>query len=550
MLSQLHIHHFAIIESLELDFHQGLSVFTGETGAGKSIIIDALGLALGERGEARFIQHGADRAEITASFAIDHLPTVQQWLAEHDLASPEQDCILRRLLHQDGRTRSYINGQPCPLRQLKALGDLLVDIHGQHEHQSLLKPDVQRAIIDHYSGDLSIIQRVKQLYQQWQHINDELTQLRSNSKNEAEQTLLQYQVEELDALDLKTNELDTLHTEQKQLNQAETVLQDTQQALEILDTQDNSVMQRLHQLGQLINNADDTRVKNAYTIIQEANIQLQEAVSELNAYQQNITVDPERLQEVEQRLSLLHATARKHHVKPENLHAHLSQLKKQLATFANYNENIKQLTANQDICEQDYRKAAAQLSKQRQATAKTLNKKITIEMQRLNMAGAQFKATLRPYSDGRMTTHGAEQVQFEVSSNPGQPFQALNKVASGGELSRISLAIQVITAQHLTTPTLIFDEVDVGVGGATAEIVGKLLQQLGKQAQVLCVTHLPQVAAQGNQHLKVDKAQKGQTTSTSIQYLNKQERVGEVARMLGGLKITKQTLAHAEEMVA
>ncbi|HGM5578380.1 TPA: DNA repair protein RecN [Pseudomonas putida] len=552
MLVHLSIHNYAIVEHLDLELTRGMSVITGETGAGKSIMLDALGLALGDRADSGVVRPGADKADLLATFDLVDIPEARTWLAERDL-DIDGPCILRRVITAEGRSRGYINGTPCPLGDLKALGELLIDIHSQHEHQSLLKTDTHRRLVDEYAGAIDLARQVQLAAQRWRQTRLELERL-SNSGDEqrARHQLLSYQLEELDNLGLGENELEQLEHEHKNLTNAEALFGICRQVIDQCSESDSgNVLSALTvSLNRLtaVNNAPKA-LGEAVNLIASAQIQIEEAIGELNRFLDHFDADPLRLQALEERLDTLYTLARKHRVHPSEL-PHLQQrLMEELEGLNASDESIERLGDELAAYAQHYKEKAAELSSLRHQAAAQLAVAVEQEIQRLGMPGGRFCIELSPNESGELSPYGLEQVELLVSANPGQPLKGLAKVASGGELSRISLAIQVITAQTSRIPTLVFDEVDVGIGGPTAEIVGQLLRRLGERGQVLTVTHLPQVAAQGHQHLFVHKVRNSDTTHTAVASLGKRERVEEVARMLGGIDLTKESLAHARKMV-
>lgn len=552
MLLQISIQNFTIIEALELELQSGMTVLTGETGAGKSIIVDALLLALGGRADSNVIKHGAERCVISALFDIQKFSVVKEWLVEHEL-NGEQECLLRRTISNDGRSRAFINDQPVSVQLLRELGGLLVSIHGQHEHQTLLKADKQRILLDAYGDHESLSKKVFDLYALWRKTKDQLTLLQTQgAERNARYDLLKYQVQEFDKLALQPDEIAQLDQEQRQLAHAEQLIQSGQQLMQLIADSDEvnaiGLLGNIHtQLLHLQN--VDSKFNAIAELINNAIIQTEEASNELRHYFDRVDLNPERLNQVEQRLTQIHEVARKHRVKPEELLALQQRLATELEQLEDSDVHIEQLQKQFEQLTQDYQKTAKELSQKRQKAAKKLMSLVEEKLQQLAMLGGKFKIEFTPNADDEFASYGLERIEFYVSANPGQPLQPLAKVASGGELSRISLAIHVLTAQDNSAMTLIFDEVDVGIGGGTAEIVGRLLRTLSQSSQVLCVTHLPQVAAQGNHHLQVSKTTSGNSTKTSICYLDKTDKIAEIARMLGGVKITKQTLAHAEEML-
>lgn len=552
MLRHLHIRNFALVESLELDLEPGMSVLSGETGAGKSILLGALGLTLGDRADSGVIRHGANRAEISASFHIANLPAVQSWLAERELEM-EDECILRRTVSNDGRSRAYINGQPAPVQSLKEIGEQLVDIHGQHAHQSLLKRDIQRQLLDSFAGQIQQARETATAYRQWQKLNDEYQELsRASTERDSRLELLRYQVQELESLKLEENELNALDEEHARLANANRLLEGSQAAVNLLyDNDDQSItslLQRtLNELQELQNY--DSALTPACELLDGAAIQAKEAAAELRHYVDGLEIDPQRLDWVEQRLAAIHDLARKHRIEPEQLPSLMQQLQQELDELDQAGTRLEGMQAAIDQAYSHYLSMAEKLSNERTRAAKQLAQQVSANMQELGMGGGRFDIVLNPLGDNPGPA-GLESVEFQVSANPGQPLRPLSKVASGGELSRISLAIQVITAGQEGIPTLIFDEVDVGVGGGVAEMVGRQLRRLGDSRQVLCVTHQPQVAAQGHQHFQISKQSKGEATRTEVKMLDGEKRVAEIARMSGGVTITEQTLDHARELIA
>ncbi|WP_296265858.1 MULTISPECIES: DNA repair protein RecN [unclassified Pseudomonas] len=552
MLVHLSIHNYAIVEHLDLELARGMSVITGETGAGKSIMLDALGLALGDRTDNGVVRPGADKADILATFDLVDIPEAAAWLAERDLNN-DGPCIMRRVITAEGRSRGYINGTPCTLGDLKALGELLIDIHSQHEHQSLLKADTHRRLVDEYAGAVDLARQVQLASQRWKQTRLELERL-SNSGDEqrARQQLLSYQLEELDNLGLGENELEHIEQEHKNLTNAEALFGICRQVIDQCSENDSgnvlsALTGSLNRLGAV---ADAPKALNeSVNLLASAQIQIEEAVGELNRFLDNFDADPARLQALEERLDTIYTLARKHRVHPTELPQLQQRLLEELEGLNASDESLEQLADELAAYAKHYKEKAGALSALRNKAAVELAQAVEQEIQRLGMPGGRFQIVLQPLDGQELSPYGLEQIELLVSANPGQPLKALAKVASGGELSRISLAIQVITAQTSRIPTLVFDEVDVGIGGPTAEIVGQLLRRLGDRGQVLTVTHLPQVAAQGHHHLFVHKVRNSDTTHTAVSHLGKRERVEEVARMLGGIDLTKESLAHARKMV-
>lgn len=553
MLRTLTIRDFVIVDAIELEFANGFSVFTGETGAGKSILIDALQLALGGRGEASMVREGAAKADITADFALTE--QAASWLEQHEFASEEGGALLRRVIDNAGRSKAYINGIAATAGQLRELGEMLVDIHGQHAHQSLLKSDAQRALLDNQIAvrdpqAAAEAQEVAVAYRAWRALSRQREEYETNAKNVLiERERLEWQVSELDKLAPKPGEWVEISNEHSRLSHAASLIEGAQEALAAISESDHPILSQLSslntKLGKLVD--VDAELQAVLDCMEPARIQLQEAVYALNNYIDKVELDPDRLREVDARMDALHSAARKYRVTPEELpeeHAALAAKLRQLADAT----DIEGLKRQEEKAESAYRKVANRLSARRVVAAKALSEQVTLAMQELSMSGGRFEVSLNQAEPG---AHGLEQVEFLVAGHAGVAPRPLAKVASGGELARISLAISVITSHATTTPTLIFDEVDSGIGGGVAEVVGRLLKRLGQQRQVLCVTHLPQVASQANQHFQVAKGTtlEGRTVSR-IEVLNNRARVEEVARMLGGIEITETTRKHARELLA
>jgi len=547
MLSFISISNYTIVDALEMDFSAGMTVITGETGAGKSIMLDGLGLCLGDRADPKAIRPGTDKAEIHASFDISKVPAAQSWLRDRDLLEGDE-CLLRRVITREGRSRAYINGSPTTLQDCSELGELLIDIHSQHAHQSLLRKPVQRALLDAFAGHLDLTRHVEQTASDWLRSKRELELLTSaRDEQSARAQLLSYQVEELDELALGDNELTELEDEQKRLANAETILQGAHEALELSESHAAGARQAF-QLLQGEGHGGKT-VENAWELLDSAAIQLEEARGEIQAYIDSVSVDPEKLAGITRRLEQIYDVARKHRVMPERLADLHAELREELDGLAGGDQRIAELEAELVDLDERYTRDATKLSKQRKSAARKLEKAAGKVLESLAMGQCTLSLALTPRATKDPHPQGNEDVEILVSTNPGAEPQALGKIASGGELSRISLAIQVITASDGTVPSMVFDEVDVGIGGAVAEVVGQLLRELSAKAQVLCVTHLPQVAAQGHQHLQVSKSGDKKSVLTQLAALDASARVDEIARMLGGVKITDQTLAHAKEML-
>jgi DNA repair protein RecN (Recombination protein N) len=550
MLTQIRIRDFAIVEDLELELATGMSAVTGETGAGKSILVDAIGLLLGDRADNGVIRHGADRADLTAIFDLSALPAARAWLAERDLEQ-EGDCQLRRVIARNGRSRCYINGASQPTQSLRDLGERLVDIHGQHEHQSLLRREAQRQLLDDYAGHQPLVAELDGHYQTWSRLRRELRDLRqASSERDARLDILRFHLRELAALNLAEGEIAELESEQRRLANSSQLLDTGQQILNWLtESEEICIADRLEQSRRELEGLSrlDARLAPIGEMLNIALIQAQEASSELRNYVQALDLDPDHLARVEQRLAAAHQLARKHRTTAEELPVLQQRFAAELDALEHSETRLEDLQQAAKTARAAYQQCAELLSAQRAAAALELGERVSAALAGLGMPGGRFAIHLERLE--QPTPAGLEAVEFQVSANPGQPLRPLAKVASGGELSRISLAIQVITAHAAHIPTLIFDEVDTGIGGGVAEVVGQQLRSLGRDRQVLCVTHLPQVAAQAHQHFKVEKRTDGATTHTQVALLHAEARVREVARMLGGVELTANTLAHAQEMV-
>ncbi len=552
MLAQLTISNFAIVRELEIDFLNGMTAITGETGAGKSIAIDALGLCLGGRAEADMVRTGAARADLCARFALKDTPAAQRWLEANQLEDG-RECLLRRVISSDGRSRGFINGTAVPLSQLRELGQLLIQIHGQHAHQLLVKSEHQKALLDGYAGEYALTLQMTEHYRLWHQSCRELAQHQQLSQERAARAeLLQYQLKELNEFNPQAGEFEQIDEEYKRLANSGQLLSTSQHALNLLaDGEDANLQSQLYTARQMVTELAgmDTSLSDVLTMLEEAAIQISEASDELRHYCDRLDLDPNRLYELEQRISRQISLARKHHVSPEALpqfHQSLLDEQQQLDDQADSQETLKLAVEKHH---QQALESARMLHTQRTAYAQELGQLITESMHMLSMPHGVFAIDVS-FDEHHLTADGADRIEFRVTTNPGQPLQAISKVASGGELSRIALAIQVITARKMETPALIFDEVDVGISGPTAAVVGKLLRQLGESTQVMCVTHLPQVAGCGHHHFYVSKETDGAMTETHMQPLDKRARLQELARLLGGSEVTKNTLANAKELLA
>lgn len=551
MLTNIHIRDFAIVDRLELELGPGMTALTGETGAGKSILVDALGTALGDRADSGTVRAGAERAEISVAFELQPDDDASRWLEEQDLAA-DGECVLRRVITTEGRSRAYINGRPVPVQSLRDLGDRLVDIHGQHEHQSLLKRDTQRQLLDAYAGNDELLRDLGRAFREWDGLRRELEALRNAAAERTERSeLLRYQIQELEALGLAPGEAGEIESEHKRLANAGRLLETVQGLLQVLyESDDTSVQDQLsHCAAELETLCGlDSSLEPARELLNGALIQLREGVDELRSYAERLDLDPARLQWLDERIGQIHRLSRKHRVAADELPELLERLRRELDTLSGAEERLDQLHAELEAARARYDELARQLGRRRRDAARRLDRAVTDVIAKLGMAGAEFRVRVDGADRGPGPL-GLEDVEFEVRTNAGQPMKPLGKIASGGELSRFSLAIQVVLAHDTRIPTLIYDEVDTGIGGAVAEVVGRQLRTLGESRQVLCVTHLPQVAAQAHRHLQVAKSSSGQSTRTSIRPLGDEERLEELARMLGGIEISAQTRAHAREMM-
>ncbi len=554
MLTQLTINNFAIVRQLEIELAKGMSVITGETGAGKSIAIDALGLCLGQRIETSMVREGQERAEICATFFIEPTNPAYQWLQEQELQDPDNpsDCILRRVINADGRSKAFINSTPVSASQLKEIGQYLIHINGQHASQLLLKNDYQLQLVDIFAHHNDLLAQMREDYRAWKNLQTQVKNFQQKvAENEAKKQLLQYQVEELDEFALRPNEYLELEEDQRRLSNSEQLTQLSQSALQLLSENETvSIDSMLYRATQYIDELSelDPRYVSVQTMLNDALIQVQEATSEVQHLASHIEQDPMLLQEIEQRLGQALQLARKHNVKPEELVEWHQKLKAELTALLDFSESEERLILEEKAAFEKMQHTAKQLHESRSQAAEKLAQQVTDSIKGLAMENAEFFIEVN--SDlTKVAANGADNIVFTLRSNLGQQAQPLAKVASGGELSRISLAIQVLTTDQSAIPTLIFDEVDVGISGKTASVVGKLLRQLGDKCQVLCVTHLPQVACHGHHQFNVEKFTVDDKTETKMTALSQEERVPALARLLGGSEITDLALANAQEML-
>jgi DNA repair protein RecN (Recombination protein N) len=552
MLLNLNIIDLAVVKSLDLDLEKGMSVLTGETGAGKSILLTALGLALGDRADSGYVRPDSKRAEINLEFDLADAPLAQQWLKENEL-DDEQQCLIRRVVNSDGRSKAYINNRPVTLQALQELSEKLVEIHGQHAHLTLLNADEQRRLLDSFAKNQPLLDSVNACYREWHQTNKELANLIKSSTDQSErEELLRYQIEELQQLDLANFNYAELTEEHTKLANLGQILSTGQAQIDLLyESDQQSINQMLNHCANELSHIAQfaPELNEVCTMLSEAQIQVEESALQLRRFLESQEADPQRLDELENQIGIIQSLSRKHHVMPDELPELAARLERELDGLTHSSERIEELSEKTGQLLAQYRQLAEQLSQQRIAGANKLQQQISDMIKELGMPQGEFLVDISATDSDTPKLNGKDKIEFLVSANPGLPAKPLAKVASGGELSRISLAIQVTTSSDKTTPTMIFDEVDTGIGGGIAEIVGQKLRSLSLNRQVMCVTHLPQVAAQAHHHLYVEKNNRSDMTSSTVRLLDMDERVEEVARMLGGVNITANTLAHAKEML-
>ncbi|OQW70250.1 MAG: DNA repair protein RecN [Proteobacteria bacterium ST_bin11] len=552
MLLNLNIIDLAVVDALDLDLDPGMSVLTGETGAGKSILLTALGLALGDRADSGYVRPGSKRAEVNIEFDLAKAPLVKQWLIDNELDDDGQ-CMIRRTISDDGRSKAYINNRPVNLQTLQGLSRQLVEIHGQHAHLTLLDSEEQRRLLDGFADTHTLLDNLNSCYQNWKQAHKQLQQLLKAGSDQAErEELLRYQLDELQQLDLDNFDYQALADEHHKLANLGKILAVGQQQLDILyDNDQQSIADMLghviHAINELAQYANE--LNGVSELLNDAEIQIGEATQQLRRFLENQEADPQQLTWLENQIGVIQSLSRKHKIQPEELPELAARFATDLDNLSHSSERIESLHADCERLLNQYRQLASELSSTRRQAGTELQQRISDAIKELGMPHGEFIVNLRTPEDAEPQRNGLDSIEFLVSTNPGLPAKPLAKVASGGELSRISLAIQVTTSTDKTTPTMIFDEVDSGIGGGIAEIVGQKLRRLSVNRQVLCVTHLPQVASQAHQHLFVAKNQKAAVTSSTVRRLSDEERVNEVARMLGGVTITENTLAHAREML-
>lgn len=552
MLMNLQVRDFAIVDQIDIEFDPGMTVLTGETGAGKSILVDALGLVLGERGGAQLVRDGANRAEFAAEFDVSRLPSARAWLEEQAL-DRDDECLLRRVVNADGRSRAFINGNSVPLSQLKSLGELLLDIHGQHFHQSLGHRSIQRDLLDHYGGLLEKRATMEKSFAAWKTLADQLQQLTAAESDRASRLdLLSFQLQELDGLALLPGEVDELYAERQKLQNSGRLVEGVNGALHSLFESDTGnantlVANAVRAVESLLEY--DPSLEPVLEMLNSASIQVTEAADSLRRYSDSIDMDPARRDWVLERLDSIQTVARKHRLSAGELPALVDRLRREHDELSHAEERGRELEQQVEGAQLEFLKLAKALSNARRKASRSFATSVTDAMRGLGMPGGIFEVALTTLDDANARPWGIDEIDFLISANPGQAALPLARIASGGELSRMSLAIQVIALDGSTIPTMVFDEVDSGVGGGVAEMVGRRLQELGASRQVLCVTHLPQVASLANQHFRISKVSDGKSTRTRLHVLKKDERVEELARMLGGVEITQKTLDHAAEML-
>ncbi|MEM7257049.1 MAG: DNA repair protein RecN [Pseudomonadota bacterium] len=551
MLTSLQVNNFAIITSSTLELRAGMTTLTGETGAGKSILLGALGMVLGDRASPGAVRDTAERAEITAVFDVSESPAAQAWLDEHAL-DQDDECILRRIVTRDGKSRAYVNGTPVTVRNLRELGQLLVNIHGQHDHQLITQPDTQRVIIDDFGNTASLLASVRAVSDRWHDKHKELTSLneRLNARGDRLDTL-RYQLQEFSQLNLEQLDFRTIDTEHRRLANATELKLFCEKAMDMLQDSNHAALTQMSEAQRCIDGLteQDNSATDISDLLASARIQTEEAVDSLRHYGASIEPHPDRLRELDAILSAAHQLAKKHRVDLHELAPLAEQLQHELDSLESIDDSVESLEKALADIFNEYQASCARLTKKRKTAAKQLSKHLTSAMQTLGMKGGKFDIALSPRQLEQPASTGQDQVVFNVSANPGASLRPMSDVASGGELSRLSLAVQLIASTHNRVPTLIFDEVDTGVGGGVAETVGQQLRQLGNRCQVLCVTHLPQVAAQGHHHIRVSKKSSDNKTLAESKLLSDKESLEEIARMLGGVKITKRTREHAREML-
>jgi DNA repair protein RecN (Recombination protein N) len=554
LLQTLVIKNFTLVEHLEVDFNNGMTALTGETGAGKSLVVDALAMALGDRADTNQVRRAADKCEISAIFDIRQVSLAKSWLKAHDFDNQENDCVIRRMLTKDGRSRGYINGQSATMQQLREIGETLIDIHNQHEHQSLLRRETHRLILDNFANCNELSINIKRFHQEWIRAKKELEKLKNtNIGLISSKDFLSFQLQELNEMNISEGELQSLEEEQICLANSESIISDCNRMLQLYSEAEECNLEKLlNESIQILQKipAKSESLEEAHRSLVSAQIEIQESGREIQQYLNNFNSDPEALHKIENKLTEIYHLARKYKISPENLYSKKKSIESELKKLSvshdeesRLNQQIKKLFA-------EYSLAAKKLSEIRTKASIKISSDIEKQLKLLSMTGAQFNVNLEPIKNNDLGGRGQEEVEFLISTNPGEPCKPLARIASGGELSRISLAIQAIAAKNSSIPTLVFDEVDVGIGGATADIVGSILRDLGGLGQILCITHQPQVASKAHNHMRVSKNTIENLTFSNIVTLNDSEKLNEIARMLGGIDITEATLDHAKEMLS
>ncbi len=554
MLQTLVIKNFTLVEHLEVDFNNGMTALTGETGAGKSLVVDALAMALGDRADTDQIRRAADKCEICAIFDIRQVSLAKSWLKAHDFDNQENECVIRRVLTKDGRSRGYINGQSATMQQLRKIGGTLIDIHNQHEHQSLLRRETHRHILDNFANCTELSKKTKRFHQEWVRAREKLEKLKNtNIELISSKDFLSFQLQELIEINISEGELQSLEEKQTCLANSESIISDCNRVLQLYSEAEECNLEKLlNESIQILQKipAKSEALEDANRSLISAQIEIQESRREIQQYLNNFNADPEALHVIENKLTQIYHLARKYKISPENLYLKKKSIESELKKLSVSHDEESRLYQQTKKLFTEYLLAAKKLTEIRTKASIKISSDIEKQLKLLSMTGAQFNVNLKPIINNDLGGRGQEEVEFLISTNPGEPCKPLARIASGGELSRISLAIQAIAAKNSSIPTLVFDEIDVGIGGATADIVGSILRDLGGLGQILCITHQPQVASKAHRHMKVSKNTKGNLTFSNIVTLNDSEKLNEIARMLGGIDITNATLSHAEEMLS
>lgn len=554
MLQTLIIKNFTLVEHLEVDFNNGMTALTGETGAGKSLVVGALAMALGDRADTDQVRRDADKCEVSAIFDIKQVSLAKNWLKTHDFDNQENECVIRRILTKEGRSRGHINGQSATMQQLREIGETLIDIHNQHAHQSLLRRETHRHILDNFGNCSELSKKTKRFHQEWVRARKELEKLKNtNIELTSSKDFLSFQLQELVEINISEGELQSLEEKQTFLANSESIISDCNTVLQLYSEAEECNLEKLlNESVQILQKipATSESLEEARRSLISAQIEIQESGREIQQFLNNFNADPQALNKIENKLTEIYHLARKYKVSPENLYLKKKSIESELKKLSVSHDEEGRLEQQTKKLFAEYSLSAKKLSEIRTKASIKISSDIEKQLKLLSMTGAEFNVNLKPIINNDLGGRGQEEVEFLISTNPGDPCKSLARIASGGELSRISLAIQAIAAKNSSIPTLVFDEVDVGIGGATADIVGSILRDLGGLGQILCITHQPQVASKAHSHMKVSKNTKGNLTFSNIITLNDSEKVNEVARMLGGVDITDATLSHAEEMLS